>query len=62
MDATRDYAKSNQFGLKKIAAIIKPDVFQEFYVKNVSREAEKGKQLMKYFDNIENANNWLKED
>jgi hypothetical protein len=49
-------------GLKKIAAVIKPDVFQEFYIKNVSKEATKSDQLMQNFDSLESAYKWLKED
>lgn len=54
--------KAISYGLKKIAAVIKPDVFQEFYVKNVTREAKKSNQIMQYFDNYEDANKWLIED
>lgn len=53
--------KAISYGLKKIAAVLKADVFQEFYVKNISKQAAKSNQLMKYFDSIEDANKWLKE-
>lgn len=51
--------KAINLGLKRIAAVLKADVFQEFYVKNVTKQAQKSNQLMKYFDNIEDANKWL---
>ncbi len=52
--------RAAECGLKKIAAVIKPDIFQEFYVKNISLKAKEELQEMKYFDEIAAANEWLK--
>jgi hypothetical protein len=46
-------------GLKKIAVVMDPDVFQEFYLKNIVKAA--GNDRMKYFGSIETANSWILE-
>lgn len=46
-------------GLRKIAIVMEPDVFKEFYVNNIKEKA--GTDSMKYFDSTESAIAWLKE-
>ncbi|MBL6446025.1 STAS/SEC14 domain-containing protein [Fulvivirga sp. 29W222] len=45
-------------GLKKVAIVMDADVFKEFYVKNIERNVAQG--IMKYFDSVEAAHEWLK--
>lgn len=51
--------KAVSYGLKKGAIVMDPDVFKEFYLKNIEKSVEI--QFMKHFDTMEAANNWLKE-
>jgi hypothetical protein len=51
--------KAISYGLKKIAVIMEPDIFKEFYVKNIEKITEN--KMMQYFDSLEKANEWLKE-
>jgi hypothetical protein len=46
-------------GLKKIAVVMQKDVFKEFYITNIVKQTQNN--MMKYFDSIETANEWLLE-
>lgn len=49
-------------GLKKIAVVMKADVFQEYYVKSIAKDLDHSENnLMQYFDSVDAANQWLKE-
>lgn len=50
--------KAISYGLKRVAIVMDADVFKEFYVKNIERNAAQG--IMKYFDDVKDANEWLK--
>ncbi|UII30478.1 hypothetical protein LVD17_19490 [Fulvivirga ulvae] len=52
--------KAISYGLKRVAIIMDADVFKEFYVKNIERNAAQG--IMKYFDSVETAHKWLKSE
>lgn len=47
--------------MKKAAIVTTPDIFKEFYIKNLQKSVEDN-NFMKYFDSIETANKWLMEE
>lgn len=49
--------KAMKNGLKKIAVVMDADIFKEFYVDNIKKNT--GKEMMRYFDSVESANEWL---
>ena len=52
--------KAISFGLKRIAVVMDSDIFKKFYVKNIETNLTRsGRQMMQYFDSIEEANAWL---
>ncbi len=46
-------------GLKKIAVVMDADIFKEFYLNNIKKNT--GNSMMRHFDSMESAHNWLKE-
>ena len=54
------FPQAVKHGLGKVAVVMKADIFQEFYISNVSKSVQKNRgDIMKYFDAVEDANDWL---
>jgi hypothetical protein len=50
--------KAMKNGLKKIAVVMDADIFKEFYVDSIKKNT--GNEMMRYFDSVESANEWLR--
>jgi hypothetical protein len=47
-------------GLRKIALVMDPDIFKQYYISRIAEEAEKGGIFLKIFDDYQEAIGWLK--
>ena len=50
-----------QAGLKKVAFVVSPDIFAQISVEQLMQENESSPLDIQYFDEEENAHNWLLE-
>lgn len=48
-------------GLRNIAVLVSKDVFKKYYVDSVKKQVEKSHLSMQYFEDRENAIQWIRE-